>query len=324
MRLAPILLLLLCAALLFAILVWWRSGERARAVNAANPPLGELIEVDGRKVHVLVRGPTDGSVPDVVLLHGASGNLRDWLPMIDRLESRYRVIAMDRPGMGWTDRADIGRFETRTESPAAQAALLAKAARQLGAERPIVVGHSFAGSLALAWGLDHEPAAVVSLSGVAMPWPGTLGFLYRLNDGPVRGGVIPPVLTAFATEGMVQDTVEAIFEPDPAPEGYADLSGARLILDHRRYGVNARQVNGLRPHVVEQSARYDRLDVPLEIVHGTEDTIVPPDIHAHPLSEIAPTANLVMLEGTGHMPHHVTPEAVEAAIDRAAQRAGLR
>ena len=320
MRLAASLIVLLCLALLFAAVVWWRSGERARAVNAATPPMGELIEVRGRTVHALVRG----TGPDVVLLHGASGNLRDWLPMIERLEGRYRVIAMDRPGLGWTERADIGLFETRTESPEAQAALLAEAARQLGAERPVVVGHSFAGSLALAWALDQGPAAVVSLSGVAMPWPGGLGTLYRVTDGPVLGGIVPPVLTAFATEGMVEAAIVSIFEPDPAPEGYADLSGARLILDSRRYRVNARQVNGLRPQIVAQSARYGEISVPVEIVHGTEDTIVPPDVHAIPLSRAVPGANLVLLEGTGHMPHHATPEAVEAAIDRAAARAGLR
>jgi pimeloyl-ACP methyl ester carboxylesterase len=83
-------------------------------------------------------------------------------------------------------------------------------------------------------------------------------------------------------------------------------------------------VNTLRPHIVRMAERYPALDLPVEIVHGTEDEIVPLAIHSAPLAERVPGANLVILEGVGHMPHHADPEAVVAAIDRAAARAGLR
>ena len=88
--------------------------------------------------------------------------------------------------------------------------------------------------------------------------------------------------------------------------------------------ANAQQVNRLRPHVVEMSARYPTLPMPVEIVHGTADTIVPLQIHSEPLSKQIPGAVLTRLEGIGHMPHHADPQAVSDAIDRAAARAGLR
>ena len=87
--------------------------------------------------------------------------------------------------------------------------------------------------------------------------------------------------------------------------------------------ANARQVNTLRPHVVEMSKRYPTLDLPVELVHGDTDDTVPLDIHSQPLSALLPDANLTVLPGIGHMPHHVAPEAVTAAIDRAARRAGI-
>jgi pimeloyl-ACP methyl ester carboxylesterase len=86
---------------------------------------------------------------------------------------------------------------------------------------------------------------------------------------------------------------------------------------------NARQVNALRGHVVEMSQHYGDLTMPLEIVHGEADTIVPAQIHSIPLSRIAPGANLTLLPGMGHMPHHADPGAVIAAVDRARVRAGL-
>jgi pimeloyl-ACP methyl ester carboxylesterase len=72
------------------------------------------------------------------------------------------------------------------------------------------------------------------------------------------------------------------------------------------------------------SQHYPRIDVPVEIVHGQKDPFVLPRIHAAPLAGQIEGANLTVLEGVGHMPHHVAPVAVVAAIDRAARRAGLR
>ena len=64
--------------------------------------------------------------------------------------------------------------------------------------------------------------------------------------------------------------------------------------------------------------------MPIEIVHGTADEVVPIGVHSEPLARQIPGAVLTRLEGIGHMPHHAAPDAVEAAIHRAAARARLR
>lgn len=300
-----------------------RAGRREAAAHDAWPPEGEVLTVGGRRVHVVVQG----TGPDLVLIHGASGNTRDFtFAFAARMAARYRVIVMDRPGLGYTDRADPAHdsaFAGTAESPAEQAALLAQAGAEVGATRPIVLGHSYGGAVALAWALDHPAAAAVLVAGVAMPWPGGLGALYRINGSRLGGAILPPVMTAFAGEAQVAATLAAIFAPDPVPAGYAEHVGPGLTLRRAALRANARQVNSLRPHVVAMAARYSGLTLPVEVVHGTADTIVPPDIHATPFSAIAPNAALTLLPGVGHMPHHAAPDAVAAAIDRAATRAGL-
>ncbi len=297
------------------------AAARAAAAEAAHPPSGQFVEVGGRRVHVHVTG--EG--PDVVLIHGAFGSLRDFtFDLSERLSRRYRVIAFDRPGLGYTDRTDPAYsavFATSGESPGEQAALLAAAARTLGADRPIVVGHSFGGIVAMAWALDHDPAAVVMLAGVAMPWPGELGWLYQVNGTGIGGGVVAPLLSAWAPETRLRAAVAATFAPQPMPEGYADHIGAYMPLRLPAFRANARQVNTLRPHVVEMERRYPALRLPLEIVHGEADRTVPIEVHSEPLSRLVPGANLTILPGIGHMPHHADPEAAIAAIDRAARRA---
>lgn len=323
MRLAAVILIVLIVGLI--ALTQWRARAHEAAAEAAYPPAGAFVEVDGVQVHYLMAG--EG--PDLVMLHGASGNLNDFtLEFMDRLTDRYRVILFDRPGMGWTGRppGHGGAFNNAEESPTEQAALLSAAADKSGVENPIVLGHSFGGIVALAWGLARpdDTSALVLVSSVAEPWPGQLGALYNINSSRPGGALVVPLITAFAPEKVVSDGVASVFAPQSAPERYAEHIGVGLTLRRESTRANAQQVNFLRPHVVEMQKRYSTMTLPIEIIHGDADTIVPAHIHAEVLIDDVPNGALKILPGQGHMPQHTAPDEVEAAIDRAASRAGLR
>lgn len=310
---------------LAVLVVHWRASTREAATARDFAPQGQLLDVDGVTVHTEIMG----SGPDVILIHGAGGNTRDFtFSLAPKLAEHYRVIVFDRPGLGWTDRAGDaygGAWSRAAESPLVQAELLQKAAVQLGAERPIVVGQSFGGAVAYAWALsDPDVGGIVSLAGVANPWPGELGWLYKVNSSPLGGALFVPLLTAFVPDRVVDANVASIFAPDAAPDGYLDHVGSGLTLRRASMRANARQVNSLRPHIVEMSARYGEITAPVEIVHGDADTIVPLDVHSIKVPDQIKGANLTILKGAGHMPHHTHPDEVIAAIDRVADRAGLR
>lgn len=282
------------------------------------PPTGPLIDVGGTRIHAHVEG--EGS--DVILVHGASGNARDFtFDLTRRLADRYRVIAFDRPGLGHSD-----RLHDEGESPFEQARFLDAAADRLGVGRAVVVGHSYGGAVALAWALEHPErvAAVVSLAGAANPWEGGLGPWYAIASSRIGSATVVPLVAALAPRSRAETAIASIFAPQPVPQGYADHIGVDLTLRTEVLRANARQVNSLKPHITEMSRRYGDIAVPVEIVHGDRDTIVPLDIHSRPLTDQIPGANLTVLRDVGHMPHHADPAAVVAAIDRAAARAGLR
>lgn len=318
-------LILICLVAVLIGVVQWRAGVRERAAVASHPPIGQLLDVDGVSVHAWVAG--DG--PDLVLIHGASGNLRDFtLSLTDQLTDRYRVIVFDRPGLGYTDRlpGTAGAWNAASESPQAQAAVLQKAADQLGVQNPIVLGHSYGGAVALAWGLSRpdDTAALALIAAVSQPWPGGLGWLYQVTGSAWGGALAIPVITAFLPQSYVEGSIDAIFAPQPAPDAYGDYIGTGLTLRRFSTRANGQQVNSLRPHIVDMAAQYDRLTMPIELVHGDADTIVPAHIHAQVFAANVASANLTLLEGIGHMPQHVDPASTIAAIDRAAARAGLR
>ncbi|WOI56738.1 alpha/beta hydrolase [Palleronia sp. LCG004] len=300
-----------------------RADAREEQAERAFPPIGSFVEVAGRRVHYIQAG----SGPDLVLLHGASANLREFtFRFIDMVKDRYRVTAFDRPGLGYTDVKSTfaDAWENQGEPPQSQAALLSEAAEKIGVSNPIVLGHSYGGAVALAWGIEHDPAALVVVSGASQPWEGELGPFYSVNGSRVGGTVAVPLISAFVTPAMVKSRVADVFRPQDAPNGYLDYIGTPLVLRRVSFRANIRQVNTLRPQVVAMSKYYPDITIPVEIVHGTADDIVPLDVHAEPLARQLPNARLTRLEGIGHMPHQVARGEVVAAIDRAAERAGLR
>ncbi len=323
------LLFLLLAVVASAGVTYVMAGRQVAQAEADFPPIGQFVEVDGRQVHYLQMG----SGPHVVLLHGAGGNLREFtLGHMEALAERYTVTAFDRPGLGYSDRVPgvaTGALAVDGDPPMAQAAVLRAAAAQIGIESPIVVGHSFGGIVAMAWanaGLDEDSpvnaSAVVSWAGVLMPWPGELGRYYTFLGSPL-GGLVIPVLSAYASNERITSGIPDIFAPDPMPADYVAKIGAPLTVRTANFRANVRQVNTLRPDVVEMSARYPELTLPIEVIHGTADTTVPINTHPVQLMKIYDNVNLVPLDDVGHMPHHADPEAAIAAIDRAFARVSL-
>ncbi|MEM7643228.1 MAG: alpha/beta hydrolase [Pseudomonadota bacterium] len=304
-----------------ALLINARAAARERAIEARHPPEGVLLDIDGVQVHAVVRG----SGPDLVLLHGASGNCRDFtFSLMDRLAPRYRVIALDRPGLGYTGRTDpayASAFTDRAETPAEQARLMKAAAARLGAGAPLVLGHSFGGTIALAWALEGGPRALILLGAPAMEWPGGLGPIYTITGSAMGGAMLIPTLTATLSEAHIRKIVDRTFRPNQPPPGYDDHLGPLLTLRRASLRANGRQVNNLKPQIIEMQKRYADLTLPIEWVHGVQDETVPADIHAHPFKALVPQTNLTLLDGVGHMPHHDDEPTAIAAIDRAAARA---
>src|SRR5687768_7438671 len=154
--------LLAGAAVLAATALW--NNSRARQAERDHPPRGRFLEVDGVRLHYLERG----AGPPVVLLHGNVVTAEDylWSGVLDRVAERHRVVAIDRPGFGYSDRPK-GRLWT----PAEQAGLLRRAFTRLGLDRPVVVGHSWGTLVALALALDHPEVVrgLVLLSGYYRP-----------------------------------------------------------------------------------------------------------------------------------------------------------
>ena len=276
------------------------------------PPIGEFVEIDGARVHYWERGKGQ----PVVLIHGASGNMRDWtFQLAPMLAKSYRVIVFDRPGFGYSERT-----AERSWDPAVQAIHLQAATRKLGVERPIVVGHSWGGALAMAWALEDAQGTqgIVTLGGATMPWGGDLSFLYKLGASDVLGGLVGSLVSTFATEPRIAARMQSVFAPQEIPPGYEAYVGAPIATQPKVFRYNAKDLNNLNDVLERQSKRYPDLNLPVEILHGLEDTSVEPSRHAEGMHTLLQKSRLTMLPEVGHMPHHARPGELSAAIGRLA------
>jgi pimeloyl-ACP methyl ester carboxylesterase len=133
---------------------------RARKVERDHPPAGQFVTVDGIRIHYLEAG--EG--PPVVLIHGNVVTAEDyvWSGVFDRVARNHRVISIDRPGFGYSDRPH-GSMWTAAE----QAELLQEALLHLGIKRPIVVGHSWGTLVALELALSDAVSGLVLLEQIA-------------------------------------------------------------------------------------------------------------------------------------------------------------
>lgn len=313
---ALVVLLTGCAAFLDQ-----RADTREAEWEAQTPPLGQFVTVDGARIHVFDAGRPYPGAPDLVLIHGANGTLRDFtFDLVARLQDDFRVLAVDRPGLGYSD--TLGEADS---DPRAQARVLRAALLQLGLERPIVLGHSYGGAVAMGWALEFEDdtAGVVLLAGATYPWPGPLGGWYRLNDTPI-GRPARALVAALAPQNTVSAVLDEVFQPARVPPGYVEYFGPNLSLRRASQANNTRQVNALLSYVTQMYRSYPSLTLPIELIHGDADTIVGLELHSRRMVQEVASARLTIVENGGHMPQHSNPQMVVDAIHRVRDRAAAR
>ncbi len=299
----------IAAALLgaLAVITWLGVGR----IEQAHPPSGRFVEVDGSRLHLVELGPA--GAPPVVLLHGASANLGDMrFALGDRLAANHRVIAIDRPGHGWSARPG----GSADASPARQAALIHQALQRIGVRRAVLVAYSWSGALATAYALDHpgSVAGLVLLAPVTHPWPGGIAWYHHVITAPLLGPLFTHTLAFPIGKALIGPGVKAAFAPQEPPPDYLERAGGELILRPAEMTANAEDLASLKSFVTAQAPRYGSIQAPAVVIVGDTDDIVSPDIHARAIAAMLPRAKLIVLRGVGHMVQFAARDQIVAAV----------
>jgi pimeloyl-ACP methyl ester carboxylesterase len=314
--LTPILII----ALIVAGLVLF-AANTARKAEAAVPPCGQFIEIDGQRLHYV---DTGGTGPAIVMIHGLGGTLWNYTyALVDKLSGEFRVIAVDRPGSGYSARPD--------DAPAklsAQADTLAKFMRALGLKQPLLVGHSLGGALSLAIALDHPDCA----GALAMIAP-----LTHAQDDvpePFRGLVINSrvMLKIIAWTLAIPMSIRGgpvllkiIFGPDAVPVDFPTRGGGLLGLRPKSFYNTSSDLVAVNEDLPGLMSRYGGLTIPLGMIYAKGDRILDYRQQGEAMKQKCPALDLVLLNEHGHMLPVTSPDNTADLIRRvAARRLALR
>ncbi|MFZ5883603.1 MAG: alpha/beta fold hydrolase [Chloroflexota bacterium] len=313
MKLKRPLLILLAALLLLLLvgpfLVPVPPLENTVPVGELTDPDSRFIEVNGIDIHYKRYGQGE---PTFILLHGFGASLFSWREVTQPLSQYGTVIAYDRPAFGLTERPLTWEGEN-PYSQGAQVELVIGLMDALGVERAILVGNSAGGTIAMLTALKY-PQRVQSLilvdpavyAGDGAPaWIRPLLRTPQMRHlGPLFARQIQtrgPELIELAWHDPSKITPE-ILEGYKKPLRLADWDKAlwELTLASRESGL---------------AERLDEFDLPILVITGDDDRIVPTEQSLR-LADELPNAQLAVIPRCGHVPHEECPaEFMQAVVE---------
>jgi len=253
------------------------------------------VEIDGTAIHHLDVGPRDGQV--LVLVHGLTATHRDWSNNVAHLARSRRVIALDLPGFGRSDKPDVDY------STGYFVHTIGRLLEHKGIARATLAGNSMGGQIAMAFALEFpkrvERLVLVDPAGVTrLPlWLMRVAMWAAGGVGGKVGTRVPRVPAAFV-EGLFR----AVFptRPDLAARYVASYTRAIRSPDyplHLRSGFRAAREVLKRP--MHRAAR--QITAPTLIFWGARDYLLPVTA-ARSLRRAIPRSRLLIYRDSGHCP----------------------
>ncbi len=307
------------AAFLIAFLVvgYFVLATRRIAARAERlvPPAGTFIEIDGNRIHYVEQG--EGR--PIVFVHGLGGQLHHFRHPIFPVLPGYRLIALDRPGSGYSVRAP-GATARLPE----QAKTVADFIAALGLERPLLVGHSLGGAVALIVALNHPDAicGVVALAPLThMEDAVRAEFKGLYITSPLKRWLIAQTTAIPTALKFAPQTLDFVFGPQKWPQDYIVAGGGMLGLRPSHFYATASDIVAIEKDLGAIEKRYGEIALPAAMMFGTADRVLDHKRHGLPMKDKIAGLDFELAEGQGHMLPFMARDKVKAMILRTLQRA---
>ena len=297
------LLLILLGALALAVVVLnWTYGR----LPAEPKPTGSFVQVGKLRIHYIEH---PGAGTPVVLIHGLPGTAADWEDVTPLLAG-HRTIAIDRPGFGYS----TGGYVPFNRQLEAIHELLVK----LNVVRPILVGHSYGGTISLGYA-ERYPSNVRGLVLVDAAAAGQKIEAVTAAQAHLVKFLQLPVIrqVANATFGQLLITVSVNQEDAEAfhPLPVVAAHRRRLLeinMTHGNLEAWSGEILASTGVIAQIDKRLSGIETPAVVIQGEEDELVNQS-HGRKLAATLPHARLVMLYG-GHMQPYDHPAAIATAV----------
>lgn len=301
-----------------ALLAWhaWNLTRGARMAEAIAPREGRVTPVTGGAIHWVESGAGPRTV---VLIHGLGGQSRHWTYAVaERLAPDHRVIAIDRPGAGYSTRAS-----DEAAALPVQAEMIAEFLQKQGLTSVFVAGHSLGGAVTLTLALNHPEL----MSGFALVAPLThpASKVSKAFEGlavasPLMRRALAWTLAVPMAKKYAAQTLELVFAPEPAPADFISRGGGVLGLRPGSF-VSTSADFVAAAGIAELSPHWEKIALPGGVLYGDQDALLDWREQGEALAIRLPDLDWQVLPGRGHMLPITAPDETAAFIRRVADRA---
>jgi len=250
---------------------------------------------DGRFAYEAAGKP--GATP-LIFLHGIGGAARAWRLQLATFGDRFHAIAWDMPGYGGS--APLARV-----SIAALADALQQFIEQIGAAKPILVGHSIGGMIVQTW-LTQSPKLVRAVV-LAQTSPA-----FGKADGEWQKSFIEarlgPLNRGETMKSLAASLVKELVGDDPDPKGMELARECMASVPEASYRAMMLALIGF-----DQRSTLKDISVPTLLLSGSKDNNAPAPMMAK-MATYIPAAEYVELPGVGHLANLERPDAFDKAL----------
>ena len=241
----------------------------------------------------------DPASPPLVFLHGIGGAARGWRGQIDYFSDRYHAIAWDMPGYG-------GSAPLPAVSIATLADALERFLMEVGATKPILVGHSIGGMIVQQWLTKYPDAAGAIVLAQTSP-------AFGKADGDWQkefiGARLGPLDRGETMVSLAPTLVKELVGDDPDIRGMELARDCMAAVPEASYRASMLALLGF-----DQRNALKNIAVPTLVLSGSRDKNAPAPMMAK-MATYIPSATCVELEGAGHLVNLERPAAFNSALD---------
>lgn len=290
------------------------ANRIAREAERLVPQDGRHLQVEGARLHYVEQG----SGPAIVMIHGLGGQLRNFsYAMLEPLARDHRIILLDRPGSGYSTADDDAE-----PSIAEQGAIVARFIEALGIDRPLIVGHSLGGAVALALALARPElirglALIAPLTQPQQDVPEAFKSLAAIPASMRR--LMAQTLGSPLSRLTAERTLKAVFAPETPPADFATRGGGALAQRPGNIAAAAADLATAHGEMAGIATRYPSLCVPTTILFGRDDAILSAALHGEVTAATIPDATVTLIDG-GHMIPITAPDATVRFVAEASAR----
>lgn len=251
-----------------------------------------------------------GQGPPIILLHGFGGCAYSWRFLAPALAENHRVFTIDLKGYGLSDKPEDGKYAVSD-----QAGMVAAFIRSQDLHDLVIMGHSMGGGVTLMTYLkvrEDKPARIKRLvlidsAGYPQKMPWFIWIAKMPVLGSVGGKVISPRFAAYMVLRKCYYYKDKITDEQIDTYAYyGSLPGSREAVMQTAKQIVPDDIDGL-------IAQYKTIGVPVLIIWGEEDQVVPLSVGKNFKRDI-PDSQLVILPKCGHMPPEEEPGATTRII----------